>query len=66
MTVHGADVGRWLARQRETWAGLSDAQRERLTALGVSAPAPAPAAAERRHGNTASQQRAPTSPARAP
>ncbi|MEU0670902.1 Helicase associated domain protein [Streptomyces lavendulocolor] len=44
VTVHGADVGRWLVRQRETWAELSEAQRERLGALGVTAPEPTPAA----------------------
>ncbi|MCB5181869.1 DEAD/DEAH box helicase [Streptomyces antimicrobicus] len=42
VTVHGADVGRWLQRQRETWRELSPAQRERLTALGVTEPEPAP------------------------
>ncbi|MEU3777985.1 Helicase associated domain protein [Streptomyces sp. NPDC032472] len=41
VTVHGADVGRWLARQRETWAELTEAQRGRLIALGVEAPEPA-------------------------
>ncbi|MEU2396355.1 helicase associated domain-containing protein, partial [Streptomyces sp. NPDC007369] len=41
VTVHGADVGRWLERQRETWGELSEAQRGRLAALGVEAPAPA-------------------------
>ncbi|WP_336324127.1 helicase associated domain-containing protein, partial [Streptomyces lavendofoliae] len=40
VTVHGADVGRWLVRQRETWAELSEAQRERLAALGITAPEP--------------------------
>ncbi|MCB5181517.1 DEAD/DEAH box helicase [Streptomyces antimicrobicus] len=40
VTVHGADVGRWLQRQRETWAGLSPEQQRRLRDLGVSAPEP--------------------------
>jgi hypothetical protein len=44
-TVHGMDVGKWLARQRkpEVWAALTDGQRERLEAIGVTplhAPAP--------------------------
>ncbi|MFE7779283.1 Helicase associated domain protein [Streptomyces sp. NPDC057445] len=40
VSVHGADVGQWLQRQRETWAELSEAQRERLAALGVTPPEP--------------------------
>ncbi|MGA5171243.1 MULTISPECIES: hypothetical protein [Streptomyces] len=69
MTVHGADVGRWLVRQRETWAELSEAQRERLGALGVTAPEPAPA--PRAGGGRAAawerdwRPRAPTWPGRA-
>ncbi|WP_018569192.1 DEAD/DEAH box helicase [Streptomyces sp. PsTaAH-124] len=44
-TVHGMDVGKWLARQRkpEVWEALADGQRERLEAVGVTplaAPAP--------------------------
>ncbi|WP_367140986.1 MULTISPECIES: DEAD/DEAH box helicase [Streptomyces] len=37
VTVHGMDVGRWLARQQQhtTWHGLTDGQRERLEHLGV-------------------------------
>ena len=37
VTVHGHDVGRWLERQRQAvvWRGLTEGQRERLTALGV-------------------------------
>ncbi|WP_267884406.1 hypothetical protein [Streptomyces sp. NRRL F-2747] len=27
VTGHGADVGRWLERQRAAWAELTDAQR---------------------------------------
>ncbi|MFF1595012.1 Helicase associated domain protein [Streptomyces sp. NPDC058286] len=42
VTVHGMDIGKWLARQRkpEVWAALSDGQRERLEAIGVIPPAP--------------------------
>jgi Helicase associated domain len=37
VTVNGADVGRWLERQRQhvVWHGLSDGQRERLEQLGI-------------------------------
>lgn len=47
-TVHGMDVGKWLARQRqpEVWAALADEQRERLEAVGVTALAPAPVPVE--------------------
>ncbi|RPF30515.1 DEAD/DEAH box helicase [Streptomyces sp. TLI_185] len=43
-TVHGMDVGKWLARQRmpEVWAALAEGQRERLEAVGVVPSAPAP------------------------
>ncbi|MFF8382017.1 Helicase associated domain protein [Streptomyces sp. NPDC015661] len=50
VTVHGMDIGKWLAKQRkpEVWAALSGGQRERLEAIGVfpypsepKAPAPA-------------------------
>lgn len=53
VTVHGTDVGEWLARQRQysVWAALADGQRERLKAVGVvplppqqKAPAKAPKA----------------------
>ncbi|MFJ4429026.1 DEAD/DEAH box helicase [Streptomyces bobili] len=42
VTVHGMDIGKWLARQRkpEVWAALSDGQRERLEAIGVVPHAP--------------------------
>ncbi|MFF0430495.1 Helicase associated domain protein [Streptomyces sp. NPDC004520] len=42
VTVHGMDIGRWLARQRrpEVWAALSGGQRERLEAFGVLPHAP--------------------------
>ncbi|MFL4910925.1 Helicase associated domain protein [Streptomyces sp. MMS24-I2-30] len=38
VTSSGADVGRWLHRQRQhvVWEGLAQGQRERLTALGVT------------------------------
>lgn len=57
VTVDGADVGRWLARQREhaVWQGLKPGQRERLEQLGI-APLPAPetaAAKGRRSGSGA-------------
>ncbi|GAA2358831.1 DEAD/DEAH box helicase [Streptomyces cuspidosporus] len=54
VTVHGMDVGKWLARQRRhaAWTGLMDGQRELLEAIGVvplppekEAPAKAPRAA---------------------
>lgn len=37
VTVHGMDIGKWLARQRkpEVWAALTGGQRERLEAIGV-------------------------------
>lgn len=37
VTVHGMDVGKWLARQRQhaAWTGLMDGQRELLEAIGV-------------------------------
>ncbi|MGY4907003.1 Helicase associated domain protein [Streptomyces sp. 900116325] len=43
----GDDLGRWLQRQARDWVQLAEAQRERLTALGVKPterPSPAPAA----------------------
>ncbi|EWS96376.1 hypothetical protein SSIG_07202 [Streptomyces filamentosus NRRL 11379] len=41
-TVHGMDVGKWLARQRkpEVWQALTGGQRERLEQLGITPPAP--------------------------
>ncbi|MFB6986095.1 Helicase associated domain protein [Streptomyces sp. NPDC056304] len=37
-TVHGMDVGKWLARQRtpKVWEALTDRQRERLEQLGIA------------------------------
>ncbi|HEY1156516.1 MAG TPA: helicase associated domain-containing protein, partial [Arthrobacter sp.] len=42
LTVHGMDIGRWLARQRtpKAWQALTDGQRERLQQLGITPPAP--------------------------
>ncbi|UUU18874.1 DEAD/DEAH box helicase [Streptomyces sp. DSM 40750] len=44
LTVHGMDIGKWLARQRkpEVWQALHDGQRERLEQLGITPLAPAP------------------------
>ncbi|MEU3297915.1 Helicase associated domain protein [Streptomyces longwoodensis] len=43
-TVHGMDIGKWLARQRkrESWATLTDGQRERLQQLGIAPLDPEP------------------------
>ncbi|MGW0673250.1 Helicase associated domain protein [Streptomyces sp. NPDC002746] len=37
VTVHGMDIGKWLAKQRqpEAWEALTSGQRERLEAIGV-------------------------------
>ncbi|KRD17962.1 DEAD/DEAH box helicase [Streptomyces sp. Root264] len=45
-TVHGMDIGKWLARQRkpEVWQTLAEGQRERLEQLGIALPAPEPQA----------------------
>ncbi|OAH15977.1 DEAD/DEAH box helicase [Streptomyces jeddahensis] len=43
----GDDLGKWLQRQRRSWAELSEEQQQRLTALGVKPtvrPNPVPAA----------------------
>ncbi|MFF6794382.1 Helicase associated domain protein [Streptomyces filamentosus] len=42
VTVHGMDIGRWLAQQRRprVWAALTGGQRERLEDVGVVPPAP--------------------------
>ncbi|MEV4943978.1 DEAD/DEAH box helicase [Streptomyces zaomyceticus] len=47
VTVHGMDIGKWIAQQRqpEVWAALTDGQRARLEAIGVHPhPAPEPGA----------------------
>ncbi|MER5381731.1 Helicase associated domain protein [Streptomyces sp. NPDC002688] len=43
-TIHGMDIGKWLAKQRRpgVWAALTDGQRERLEQLGITPPTPAP------------------------
>jgi hypothetical protein len=43
-TVHGMDIGKWLARQRtsKVWEALTDGQRERLEQLGITPLAPEP------------------------
>ncbi|WP_331749986.1 Helicase associated domain protein (plasmid) [Streptomyces longwoodensis] len=43
-TVHGMDIGKWLARQRkpEVWETLTDGQRERFQQLGIVPLAPEP------------------------
>jgi superfamily II DNA or RNA helicase len=43
VTVHGMDIGKWLARQRtlKVWQALTDGQRERLEQLGITPLAPA-------------------------
>ncbi|MFD8645942.1 Helicase associated domain protein [Streptomyces zaomyceticus] len=43
VTVHGMDIGRWLARQRqpEVWAALTEQQRARLEAIGIHPHTPA-------------------------
>ncbi len=48
LTVHGMDIGKWLARQRkpEVWQTLTDGQRERLEAVGVAPPPVAAAPVE--------------------
>ncbi|MFD3344389.1 Helicase associated domain protein [Streptomyces anthocyanicus] len=50
--VHGMDVGRWLATQRQDWALLSEGQRERLAGLGVE-PAERPVPAQAGAGGAA-------------
>ncbi|MFD1313169.1 DEAD/DEAH box helicase [Streptomyces kaempferi] len=41
-TVHGMDVGKWLAKQRTSsvWQALTEGQRERLEQLGITPLAP--------------------------
>ncbi|MEU9056953.1 Helicase associated domain protein [Streptomyces sp. NPDC048384] len=43
-TVHGMDIGKWLARQRtqKVWEALAHGQRERLEQLGITPLAPEP------------------------
>ncbi|WP_282089327.1 DEAD/DEAH box helicase [Streptomyces tendae] len=44
VTVHGMDVGKWLAKHRmpKVWQALSDGQRERLEQLGIVPVTPEP------------------------
>ncbi|MGQ4437812.1 Helicase associated domain protein [Streptomyces sp. SAS_260] len=44
VTIHGMDIGKWLAKQRkpEVWQALHDEQRERLQQLGITPIAPKP------------------------
>ncbi|MFE8017904.1 Helicase associated domain protein [Streptomyces antibioticus] len=53
VTIHGMDIGRWLAKQRQhdVWQGLSAGQRERLEQLGIT---PLPPEAERQAPTMAS------------
>jgi hypothetical protein len=46
LTVHGMDIGKWLAKQRtpKVWHALTDGQRERLEQLGITPAAPEPKA----------------------
>ncbi|MFF2523542.1 helicase associated domain-containing protein [Streptomyces liangshanensis] len=43
VTVHGMDIGRWTAKQRQptVWRALTDGQRERLVQLGITPLPPA-------------------------
>ncbi|MFE3585674.1 DEAD/DEAH box helicase [Streptomyces vinaceus] len=36
VTLHGEDIGRWLATQRRDWARLNTEQQKRLGALGIT------------------------------
>ncbi|MDQ0745778.1 hypothetical protein QF034_008236 [Streptomyces africanus] len=38
VTIHGMDIGKWLARQRQhtIWTGLTDGQRELLEQIGIT------------------------------
>ncbi|MGA4846707.1 helicase associated domain-containing protein [Streptomyces sp. G5(2025)] len=42
VTVHGMDIGKWLAKQPkpEVWQTLTEGQRQRLEAIGVVPLAP--------------------------
>ena len=44
VTIHGMDIGKWLAKQRtpKVWQALTDGQRERLEQLGITPLAPEP------------------------
>ncbi|MEV6109182.1 Helicase associated domain protein [Streptomyces sp. NPDC051940] len=60
VTVHGMDVGKWLAKQRQpaVWQQLVDGQRERLGRLGIEPLSEAPPApAKPARGGTAAFER---------
>ncbi|MDQ1013559.1 hypothetical protein QFZ43_008964 [Streptomyces afghaniensis] len=58
MLFEGDDLGRWLQRQRRSWAELSEGQQQRLTGLGVKpAERPAPASAAKGTGKESAFQR---------
>ncbi|MEZ7159928.1 Helicase associated domain protein [Streptomyces sp. MAD19A] len=54
----GDDLGKWLKRQRRSWAELSEEQQQRLARLGVTpAEQPTPAPAVKNGGKTSAFQR---------
>lgn len=55
-TVHGMDIGKWLAKQRQhaVWADLMDGQRKLLEEVGVAALPPEPAAPVKAPGKAVS------------
>ncbi|MFH9009578.1 Helicase associated domain protein [Streptomyces afghaniensis] len=56
----GDDLGKWLQRQRRSWAELSEEQQQRLTALGVTPaeqPTPAATGGEKASGKASAFQR---------
>ncbi|MEW2491792.1 Helicase associated domain protein [Streptomyces sp. NPDC048411] len=56
-TFEGDDLGKWLQRQANSWAQLSEKQQRRLSALGVSPTArPAPTATRAAKGSGKAQQ----------
>jgi superfamily II DNA or RNA helicase len=53
VTFDGDDLGRWIQRQADSWAELSEEQQRRLSELSVKpAERPAPAPDEKRSGKT--------------
>jgi hypothetical protein len=54
----GDDLGKWLQRQRRSWAELSEEQQQRLTALGITpAEPPTPTPSAKGGGKAAAFQR---------